>query len=79
METIMATEHRKPWKTPDFELKFREAMGRNMTHQEREFFGLDDEDSRENDKSETTSSSNGSSDSAKFSWQALRRISLLMG
>ena len=77
----MATEHRKPWKTPDFELKFREAMGRNMTHQEREFFGIEDQDSRENDKSETTSNSNsnGNSNSAKFSWQALRRISMLMG
>ena len=30
----------KSWITPDFEVKFREAMGRAMTVQEREFFCL---------------------------------------
>jgi hypothetical protein len=74
-EVTMAAEQRKPWNTPDFELKFREAMGRNMTHQEKEFFGLDDQDSSGNDQPETRSNSN----SAKFAWQALRRISALYG
>ena len=70
----MNAEQRKPWNTPDFELKFREAMGRNMTHQEREFFGLEDDNSNGNE-----SQSQGNSNSAKFAWQALRRISALIG
>jgi hypothetical protein len=40
---MAAEKNYKPWNTPDFELKFREAMGRDMTRQEREFFGLMDE------------------------------------
>lgn len=71
----MAAEQKKPWHTPDFELKFREAMGRNMTLQEREFFGLDDQNSNRDEQSENRSNSN----STKFAWQALRRISALMG
>ena len=37
----------KPWITPDFTVRFREAIGRNMTRKEREFFGLDDANSEE--------------------------------
>jgi hypothetical protein len=62
----------KPWNTPDFEVRFREAMGRNMTRQEREFFGLSEEEPEEQ-------SSIDSSDRAQFAWQALRRISALLG
>jgi len=29
-----------PWLTKDFELKFRQALGREMTPEERAFFGL---------------------------------------
>jgi len=61
----------KPWNTPDFEVRFREAMGRNMTPQEREFFGLSDEESDE--------ASTDISDRAQFAWQALRRVSALLG
>jgi hypothetical protein len=50
-------------------------MGRNMTHQEKEFFGLDDQDSNGNDQPEKVPNGN----SAKFAWQALRRISALIG
>ena len=63
----------KPWNTPDFEVRFREAMGRSMTRQEREFFGLKDEGE------EDQASSNENSDRAQFAWQALRRISALLG
>ena len=62
----------KPWNTPDFEVRFREAMGRNMTRQEREFFGLSEEESEEQ-------SAMDNSDRAQFAWQALRRISALLG
>ncbi|HWY69582.1 MAG TPA: hypothetical protein VNX88_13015 [Terriglobales bacterium] len=62
----------KPWNTPDFEVRFREAMGRNMTGQEREFFGIAE------DKAELQAS-NDASDRAQFAWQALRRISALLG
>ncbi|PYX99457.1 MAG: hypothetical protein DMG64_03220 [Acidobacteria bacterium] len=63
----------KPWNTPDFEVRFREAMGRSMTPQEREFFGLKEEDDGDQ------VSSNEASDRAQFAWQALRRISALLG
>jgi len=33
---------RQPWLTKDFELKFRQAFGREMTSEERSFFGLDE-------------------------------------
>jgi len=62
----------KPWNTPDFEVRFREAMGRNMTRQEREFFGIPEEDAEEQ-------ALNDISDRAQFAWQALRRISALLG
>ena len=62
----------KPWNTPDFEFRFREAMGRNMTRQEREFFGLTEEEAEEQASTDT-------SDRAQFAWQALRRISALLG
>jgi len=33
-------DDQRPWLTPDFELKFRQAFGRKMTPEERAFFGL---------------------------------------
>jgi hypothetical protein len=79
METTMSADRkgRKPWNTPDFELKFREAMGRDMTHQEREFFGLLDEQSASDDEPdpETDRTPNGT----QFGWQSLRRLSGLLG
>lgn len=80
----MADRNYKPWNTPDFELKFREAMGREMTRQEREFFGLMDDDS---DRDEETGASNTpasnrnapESNRAEFTWNTLRRISPLVG
>ena len=68
---------RKPWNTPDFELKFREAMGRDMTHQEREFFGLMDEHSDEDD--ESGPETNQMPDGTQFGWHPLRRLSGLLG
>ena len=38
MQSIQA--QRQPWLTKDFEFKFRQAFGREMTPEEREFFGL---------------------------------------
>jgi len=74
MEMVMPPKgNSKPWNTPDFEVRFREAMGRSMTRQEREFFGLKEEDDEEQ------ASLNDSSDRAQFAWQALRRISALLG
>jgi hypothetical protein len=35
-----ALDDQRPWLTPDFELKFRQAFGREMTPEERAFFGL---------------------------------------
>jgi hypothetical protein len=71
---IMAPKgNSKPWNTPDFEVRFREAMGRNMTRQEREFFGLPQEEIEEQVMP------NDAADRAQFAWQALRRISALIG
>lgn len=70
----MTSQDNKPWNTPDFESRFREAMGRKMTSAEREYFGLEPDSSSSqeiNDKQPSTS--------AKFAWQALRRISALVG
>lgn len=72
----MTTEdNNKPWNSPDFERRFREAMGRKMTASEREFFGLAPDNSlngqEKNDSKPSTS--------AKFAWQALQKISALMG
>ena len=72
----MTEPHEKAWITPDFEIRFREAMGRDMTQQEREFFGLADDNESEADES-VPRSSNG--DNSQFAWQALRRISGLLG
>ena len=78
METTMAAEKNyKPWNTPDFELKFREAMGRDMTRQEREFFGLMDEDAGADEDAGPQSSP--ASDRSQFAWQSLRRITPLAG
>ena len=33
-------DQRQPWLTKDFEFKFRQAFGREMTPEERAFFGL---------------------------------------
>jgi hypothetical protein len=78
METTMAAEKNyKPWNTPDFELKFREAMGRDMTRQEREFFGLMDEDAGRDD--ESGQSNSPTSEASQFAWQSLRHITPLVG
>jgi hypothetical protein len=66
----------KAWITPDFEIRFREGMGRDMTQQEREFFGVKDQSTSQVDNS-ARDSSNG--DNTQFAWQALRRISALLG
>jgi len=70
----MATDSRKPWNTPDFEVRFREAMGREMTQKEREFFGIE-----EQDPGTSRSENEANGNNAKFAWQALRRISALIG
>ena len=78
METTMSADRNyKPWNTPDFELKFREAMGREMTRQEREFFGLMDEEAGGED--ESRSSANSEPTCTEFSWNSLRRITPLVG
>jgi hypothetical protein len=64
-----------PWRNADFEKKFREAMGRDMTQKEREFFGLDEQSSSEEADSEPTSIP---SDRGQFAWEALRRVSALI-
>ena len=39
---MQSTGNGRPvWLTEDFELRFAEAFGREMTKEEREFFGLD--------------------------------------
>lgn len=39
---MQSTGNGRPvWLTEDFELRFAEAFGREMTAEEREFFGLD--------------------------------------
>lgn len=70
----MQQKREKSWITPDFEVKFREAMGRDMTAQEREFFGL----------APGKTSNKGTDtlpdfDRSQYAWQALRRISSLIG
>ena len=35
---MSARRNHKPWKTPDFEARFREAMGREMTPEELSFY-----------------------------------------
>jgi hypothetical protein len=79
METTMSPDRnrRKPWNTPDFELKFREAMGRDMTHQEREFFGLMDEHSDQDD--ESGPETNETPHRTQFGWHSLRCLSGLLG
>lgn len=70
----MQEPREKCWITSDFEVKFREAMGRDMTAQEREFFGLSPE--KTHSKATTTLPD---FDRTQFAWQALRRISALIG
>ncbi len=74
---MAAEKNYKPWNTPDFELKFREAMGRDMTRQEREFSGLMDEDAGAAEDAGPKSSP--ASDRSQFAWQSLRRITPLVG
>jgi len=74
---MSAERNYKPWNTPDFELKFREAMGRDMTRQEREFFGLIDDDA--NCDEEAGPAANSDCSRVEFSWNSLRRISPLVG
>lgn len=73
---MSAEANHKPWNTPDFELKFREAMGRDMTRQEREFFGLMDEDATNDEDAGRT---NPGPKHSEFSWHSLQRISPLVG
>ena len=40
----MKGQQHMPWLTTDFEEKFREAFGREMRLEEREFFGIKDND-----------------------------------
>jgi hypothetical protein len=81
MELLMTSQEKKPWNTPDFEHRFREAMGRKMTSDEREFFGLEPDPSLNGQDNKNGQDNNDStpSSSAKFAWQALRRISALVG
>jgi hypothetical protein len=37
---MQRVDDQRPWLTPDFELKFRQALGREMTAEERAFFGV---------------------------------------
>ncbi len=79
---MAAEKNYKPWNTPDFELKFREAMGRDMTSQERKFFGLMDEDAGRDEEcrdEESGSSNSPASEASQFAWQSLRRITPLVG
>lgn len=69
----MQQTREKSWITPDFEVKFREAMGRDMTDQEREFFGLSA------NKATNKGSDLTDFDRSQYAWQALRRISALIG
>ena len=71
----MTTRENKPWNSPDFERRFKEAMGRKMTSAEREFFGLEPDNTltaQENNEGKPSTS-------AKFAWQALQQISALLG
>jgi hypothetical protein len=70
----MQEQREKTWITPDFEVKFREAMGREMTTQEREFFGIAPEKGAAN-----ATNAVPDFDRSQFAWQALRRISALIG
>lgn len=74
-EMTMTEPKDKAWITPDFEIRFREAMGRDMTQQEREFFGLTEQENLDEDGPQN----NPNTDSSQFAWQALRRISALLG
>ena len=37
---MQSIQDRHPWLSKDFEFKFRQAFGREMTPEERAFFGL---------------------------------------
>lgn len=87
-EMIMAEKRNdKCWNTRDFEVRFREAMGREMTPEERDYFGLTEESTSAN--AETADSQNTAqtdatqnkppSDRTEFAWQTLRHISALLG
>lgn len=77
----MSSRHRElPWKNNDFEKKFREAMGREMTRQEREFFGLVEESSEtQSDGQEECQDSLPIHDPAQLEWRSLRRLTPLLG
>lgn len=64
-----------PWRHADFEKKFREAMGREMTQREREFFGLEEQSSSDDSDPKPTG---GPSEKGQFAWEALRRVSALI-
>jgi hypothetical protein len=64
----------RAWRTADFENKFQQAMGRQMTEKEREFFGLEPKRPADHGFAET-----GTNARAQFAWEALRRVSSLIG
>ena len=79
-EMTMTEPKDKAWITPDFEIRFREAMGRDMTQQEREFFGLTEQKEQQNANRDDNGERNiPNADASQFAWQALRRISALLG
>ena len=87
-EMIMAERRNdKCWNTPDFEVRFREAMGREMTPQEREYFGLTEKsasasgDTAESQNTTQTDATQNKppADRTEFAWQSLRHISALLG
>ena len=75
------------WNTPDFEVRFREAMGREMTPQERKYFGLSEESTSisEDAPDESTSTradgeqTNPPGDRNEFAWNALRHLNAILG
>jgi hypothetical protein len=73
---MSAQRSAKPWRTVDFENKFQQAMGRQMTAKEREFFGLENRRSVDAEHSDAGAPANNR---AQFAWEALRRVSSLLG
>jgi hypothetical protein len=73
---MSAQRSAKPWRTVDFENKFQQAMGRQMTPKEREFFGLEPKIAIKGEHGDAGAPINNR---AQFAWEALRRVSSLIG
>ena len=73
---MSAQRSARPWRTVDFENKFQQAMGRQMTAKEREFFGLEQKRSAGDEHSDSNTPANNR---GQFAWEALRRVSSLIG